>query len=305
MVVHRFDFAFREPDDGPQIQLLLFIAEREGYARRPGPARPADSVHVGFGNIRHVIVDDMGDIIHIDAARGNVRGDQDAGFSRLEIVQCDLPRHLRFVAMDGFHVHVLAVQFAVDPFGAVLGTAKDKHGLQLRVFQEPDKQMPFVDAGKVEHILVNRVDRGGDRRDGNLFGIFKHGIDQVQDFMGHGGREKHGLAHFGHQADDALHIGCETHVQHAVRLVEDEDPDMVEVDVSLSDKVQQTTRRCHQDVHSFFQGGRLVGLGNAAKDNGYGQIQESAVCQEAFFYLQRQFARRRQDQRADGGYRFS
>jgi hypothetical protein len=49
------------------------------------PARPdaADAVHVGLGGRRHVVVDDVGELVDVQAARGDVGGDEQVGRAAL------------------------------------------------------------------------------------------------------------------------------------------------------------------------------------------------------------------------------
>ena len=57
---------------------LLRIAERDRHPGGAGARRAADAVHIAFRNIGHVIVDDMGDAVDVDAARRDIGCDQDA-----------------------------------------------------------------------------------------------------------------------------------------------------------------------------------------------------------------------------------
>ena len=52
----------------------------------------------------------------------------------------------------------------------------------------------------------------------------------------------------GEQRDDLLDVGQEAHVEHPVRLVEDEDLDLPEVGDLLADEVEQPARRRDEDL---------------------------------------------------------
>ena len=60
------------------------------------------------------------------------------------------------------------------------------------------------------------------RAHGHFLGIHQEGIGQAADFRRHGGREEQGLADLGQHPDDALDIGDEAHVEHAVGFVDDQ-----------------------------------------------------------------------------------
>ena len=57
---------------------LAGLGQRDGDALAPGPADPADAVHVGVGRRRHVVVDDVGEQVDVEAAGGDVGGDRAA-----------------------------------------------------------------------------------------------------------------------------------------------------------------------------------------------------------------------------------
>ena len=52
------------------------IAQRDGAARRAGSRRSPDAMDISLGRLRQLVVDDMRHAVDIDAARGNVGGDQ-------------------------------------------------------------------------------------------------------------------------------------------------------------------------------------------------------------------------------------
>ena len=58
-----------QPLDSSKVSQLVVIAERDGNAGRASPTRAPDSVHVGLGNVGHVVVDHVGDLVRVDAAR--------------------------------------------------------------------------------------------------------------------------------------------------------------------------------------------------------------------------------------------
>lgn len=62
--------------DRSKVTKLLVITERQGNARGAGPGRTPDAVNVGLGSVGDVEVDDMRDLIDVDPARGDVRGDK-------------------------------------------------------------------------------------------------------------------------------------------------------------------------------------------------------------------------------------
>ena len=102
----------------------------------------------------------------------------------------------------------------------------------------------------------------------------------------------------GQQADDALQVGQEAHVQHAISLVQHQDADLTQVHVLLFHVIQQAARRGDQDFAATAQRFALRTDVHAAEHHGRTQRRLLAVALDAFVHLVRQFARGREDQRA-------
>ena len=73
----------------------------------------------------------MRDPIHIDAAGGDVGGDEDTDGARFEILQRTEPLVLRAIGMDGSRFDSAAFETASDLVGAALGPGKNKNSVEL------------------------------------------------------------------------------------------------------------------------------------------------------------------------------
>ena len=92
----------------------------------------------------------------------------------------------------------------------------------------------------------------------------------------------------------------ESHVEHAVGFVEHEDREPVEAHMALLLEVEQASRCRHQNINAAPERIDLGLLADAAEDHGRAQTEMAAIGAEAFGDLEREFARRRQDQRPHG-----
>ena len=102
-----------------------------------------------------------------------------------------------------------------------------------------------------------------------------------------------------HQLADALDVGDETHVEHAIGLVDDEELDAAEQKPAALVMVEQAARRRDQHIDAAHQLGILVVERHAADDQRDVElIVVGAVFDEAFFDLRRKLAGRLEDQRA-------
>ena len=82
----------------------------------------------------------------------------------------------------------------------------------------------------------------------------------------HGRREEQGLPRKGHELADALDIGNEAHVEHAVGFVDHEEFDAGEQQLAALEMVEQAARRCDEHVDAAGDLGVLFAEGNAADD---------------------------------------
>jgi hypothetical protein len=121
---------------------------------------------------------------------------------------------------------------------------------------------------------------------------------QLLDLGREGGREHQVLALLRQQVDDALQVGQEAHVEHAVGFVHDQHLHLAEADVLLFDVVEQAARRGDDDFDAAAQQHGLRFHVHAAEHDGRAQRGVLGVGLDVFGHLHRQFAGRREHQRA-------
>ena len=98
--------------------------------------------------------------------------------------------------------------------------------------------------------------------------------------------------------EDAPHIRQETHVEHAVGLVQHQELDLVELAGAALHVVEQPAGGGHQDIHAVAQGVLLLAVADAAEDDGGAQVGEPGEIANGGFDLRGQFAGRFEDQQA-------
>ena len=100
-------------------------------------------------------------------------------------------------------------------------------------------------------------------------GFLSSDLVRLADLVREGGREQQVLPDRRQQRDDALDVGHEAHVQHAVGLVEDQHRDLVEHHRLVLHVVEQPAGRGDQDLHAAPQLRDLrVHVGAAVDDRG-------------------------------------
>ena len=114
------------------LRQLCLLRERaedgHGDALLLGPAGPADAVDVIFVLLGHIIVDDAVDVVDVDAAGGNVRGDEDGELAVFEGAHGLFTLLLRDIAVDAVGVEAHADQIVAQALAHDLRVAEDDGG---------------------------------------------------------------------------------------------------------------------------------------------------------------------------------
>ena len=153
-------------------------------------------------------------------------------------------------------------------------------------------------AAGLDQLLRDGVDRGGGRGDLDPHRIVQELLGDAPDFRRHGRGEEQRLPRERHQLADALDVGDEAHVEHAVGFVDDEKLDAGHQQPAALGMIEQAARRRDQHVDAAGELAVLVVKRNAADDEGDVELVIGAVLDEAFLDLRGEFARRLEDERA-------
>ena len=116
-----------------QRSVIFRCDEADRVTDRVRAAGPSDPVDVILGVHREIVIYDMGDPVHVDPARRDVRSNQHADDPRFEILQRAKALILRTVRMDGSRFNPGALEPARNAVSAVLGAGKDKDRVELRI----------------------------------------------------------------------------------------------------------------------------------------------------------------------------
>ena len=123
-------------------------------------------------------------------------------------------------------------------------------------------------------------------------------LGDAPDFRRHGGGEKQRLAGERNQLADALDVGDEAHVEHAVGLVDDQKLDAGEQQPAALVMIEQPARRRDQHIDAAPELGILIVERDTADDQRDVELVIDAVSDEALFHLGREFAGRFENERA-------
>ena len=129
--------------------------------------------------------------------------------------------------------------------------------------------------------------------------VVKHILRERDDGLGHRRAEQETLAVLGDVRENLANVTDEAHVEHSVGFIEDEELDMTEVDESLSEHVEETSRGSNEDVNAAAENLLLRALGDAAKHDHAADIQMLGILLEILLDLSSELARGAEHQRAN------
>mmetsp|Transcript_5822 Transcript_5822/g.20155 ORF Transcript_5822/g.20155 Transcript_5822/m.20155 type:complete len:625 (+) Transcript_5822:655-2529(+) len=241
--------------------LVCHRQQRHGVALLPSPARSTDPVGVGLDVVWHVVVHDLGDVIHVNSPSRHVSRNQNAAPLRLELLDRGLPLVLGLASVEHNTVvsklldllgHRVALALGVDEDDALLGVIVNLVELLLQL------------AGLL--VLLNQADRLSHVRACLARPAYGYNHSRPQVLLRealhcrrhrgteHVRRPVHpvGLQFHGfvlrlqicawHRIQNSLDLGLEPHVDHPVRLVQHNVVALVQHRVRALKAVQQAAR---------------------------------------------------------------
>jgi hypothetical protein len=198
-------------------------------------------VDVVLGVRRHVEIEDVAHRRDVEAARRHVAGDQQRACC-LETVERLHARSLVHVAVQRAGVEAVPLQRAGQRRHVALAVAEDDRVLEVvgAADQRAQRRALFLRlaAGRTSAAsIVLAVEFGA--RTSILHRVGRNWSARRSDLGRHGGREEQRLPRERQQLADALDVGDEAHVEHAVGLVDDEDLDAGQQDLAALELVEQ------------------------------------------------------------------
>ena len=232
-------------------------------ARTPGPP---DAVDVVLRDHRQLEVDDVGELLDVQASSRDVRRHEDGDAALLEVGQRLDALGLALVAVDRGGVDAVLDQLLRQAVRTVLGAGEDQRLVDAPEGDELAEQVALSLAVDGDHQLVDQLRGGVARRDLDEGRGREDPGGQRPDVVRERGTEQQVLAPRREEVDDPADVADEAHVQEAVCLVQDQDLDAAQVDGPLGDVVEQAARGGHHDLGTGAKPGRLGLEADAAVD---------------------------------------
>ncbi len=237
---------------------------------------------------------DARDPVDVDAARGDVGGDEHVDLAARERVEGALTLTLRAVAVDRGGLHPALLELLGQRLGAVLGAAEHDR----RAGRASDV------GGHLDAIVL--VDLPEQVREHRHVGLGQTVHDRVVLVLAHQrvdrtverGREEERLAIGRREVEQGAHLGQEAHVGHAVGLVDHDELHRVELELLALEQVLQPTGAGDEHVDALPERRQLLAEAGTAVDRSDAQLARATEPLELTAHLRGQLAGGHEDQTA-------
>ncbi|EAU68836.1 conserved hypothetical protein [Stigmatella aurantiaca DW4/3-1] len=227
--------------DGSHSLLVPRGDKRRGTSTRTGSRRAANPVDVIFRRVGQVEVDDVADVLHIQAARRDVGGHQAAVLPSPESFERLPALPLGAVRVNGRGLVTRSLEHFLDLLGPFPGAGEDQHA-ELVLGEQAEQQRVLLRGFDLVQPLHGP--RGGRPARGDLHpdGLAQHLLGETRHIVAKGGGEEKRLTLAGQGGEDLLKLGHEAHLQRPVRLIQHEHAHRGEIRHPLLQQVGQPAR---------------------------------------------------------------
>ena len=249
-----------------------------------------------FGVVRQVGVNDEVEVRQIDAARGDVGGDADAGASIAQRLQRLGAFVLRQFARQRDHGEAALQQRGLQMPDGISRVAEHQRARRLEKAQHVDDGVLDVAGGDPDGAVLDIGMAAFVACDLDAKGLLLILLGQRDDAARQRCREQQRAAAVGRGLEDEFHILAKTEIEHLVGLVEHDGFQFRDVETAAPQMIAQPSRRADHDMRA---GGKLalfaarVHAADAGNHTRTGILIEPG---EFAVHLQGEFARRRDDQ---------
>lgn len=222
------DAHFGVPLDVVDLKEFAAGDERDGASAAAGATGAAYAVDVIFDVVGEVVVENDFDIFDVDAAGGDVSGDEEFEVGAAEFVHDAVAHGLAHVAVEPVGGVALGVEVVSEVVNHAFGVAEDDAEFEVVDVDEAGEEFDFEAAIDFVENLFDGGDGDGFLFDADVLGIAGVFADEIHDRARQGGGEENGLAFGGDGFEDEIDIVAEAHVEHDVGFVEDDHANFVE-----------------------------------------------------------------------------
>jgi hypothetical protein len=281
-----------------QVRALLTAEERGGDTASTSATGAANAVNEVLGDFGQVVIDDLRDVLHVDAARSDVSGNKDANATLLKTGERCVALRLRTIAVNHGNVEAIAIESPRKTVCSALGAREDQNASRFLTKQAHEHLHLFVGRNfeGLDADIFRRLRNGAE---GNAHGRLHVIVNQMRDRSFESRGEAERLAFARKRGNDALDGWEKAHVEHAVGFIENQNAQIAEIDEPAREKILEAARRCHDQASTTAKRGELNVFRKSADDERGVTQAAVAKCVVSLDDLHGKFASRNENQRRD------
>ena len=220
--------------------LVFLVYEGDGSTISVGTGCTAYAVHIVFCIMRHIVVDDHLDVIDINTTSHNIGSYEYIVLSALELEHYVVALCLFQIRVHCTTVNAALLQGSSQLLNLHLAAAEYNDTLHVTSLED------ILDDGHLLSLITYvcfLLDLFGRFAYGklNLYWVLEQSLCQFLNLLWHGGREHDGLAGLRQLACDGIDILRETHVEHAVCLIENKETYLAQIYIAQRDMGDEAT----------------------------------------------------------------
>lgn len=250
------------------------VEESSGDTSVTGTTGTTDTVDIVINVSGQIVVDNVSDVGDIQTTGSNGGSDQDWAAAVTEQLQSTLTLTLGAVTVNGGGREALVDEEVGQRVGHALGLDEDQGetagSVGVEDIQQDGALVHVLDVlDLLSNVLRGRTDTAN--RQENV--ILQEVTGQHLDITRESGREHECLALVNGRhvltLDNAANLGLETHVQHAISLIENEVLDVLERDTATLNQVDETTGGSNEQIAATLDLAQLrANVGTTVHDTG-------------------------------------
>ena len=300
---HLRDSLFNESLDGCKIRHFVRTDKRDRLAWAACASGSSDSMHVVLGNIREFVVEDVPQLLDVESPCSDVRRNQNTRGSRFEIGEGARSLRLTSVAVDWNGDDAVLLQLLRESVRAMFRACEDERLIDFLFHKQVNEQVALALFNRKVRFLSDEFALHVSSCDFYEGGSIQKSVRKRFDLVRKSRGEEQVLPFGRQQREYPSNVSNESHVQHSIRLVQNEDFDVAEIDGSLLYMVEQATGSCDKNVYAAMQKLILRVDIDAPENAPGGERNVLAIGFDALFDLRREFASGGQNERANGSSR--
>jgi hypothetical protein len=200
-----------------------------------------DAVDIRLWIMRHMIVHDEVDIVHIESTRGNIRSDKNSNISFLECFEGIDTISLEHVSVDKCRRESITMKVTFEFLGFVFSCGKDHRLVSREALEDTLEERVFIPNSYSHEYMIYRVNSWGFWENERLISVSNIGIEHLSDIASIGRGESHHLFESRELSPDLLHGRSKSHIHHLIYFIENEDRDILESDSASLNEIDETT----------------------------------------------------------------